>query len=109
MRRDFNLENGIFCKGEFNNFQLYHNGISLTPKCHAIAYIPKMLIAVKSKKTVYVYKPEITTINNVIMLVKLAKFEVFDSYAYMKIKINSKVFIIDSNVQISLCECTKMY
>ena len=109
MRRDFTLENGIICIGEYNNFKLYYNNIALTSKCHAIAYVPKTLIAVKCNKTVYVYKPNISLDEGVPTLIKLASFEVFNAFAYMKIKINGNVYIIDSNVQISLCECPKMY
>lgn len=109
MRRDFIIENGIICKGEYNNFKLYYNNIELTYTCHAIAYIPRTLIAVKCNKVVYVYKPNIIFDIETPILVKLATFEVFDVFAYMKIKINGKIYIIDSNVQVSLCECAKMY
>lgn len=109
MRRDFTLENNIVCKGEHNNFKLYYENAELTPVCHSIAYVPKTLIAVKCDKTVYVYKPNIVLENNIPTLFKLATFEVFNAFAYMKIKIDGKVYIIDSNVQISLCKCSKMY
>lgn len=109
MRRDFSLENGIVCKGKYNNFKLYYNDVELTPLCNYIAYIPKTLIAVKCDKTVYIYKPEIILNENTRSLIKLASFEVFDTFAYLKIKIDDKVYFIDSNVQISLCECAKMY
>lgn len=109
MRRDFNLENGIVCKGEYNNFKLYYNDVELTPKCNAIAYIPKTLIAVKCDKEVYVYRPNIIFDIETPMLVKLATFEAFNTLVCIKIKINSKIYMIDSNVQISLCESEKMY
>ena len=109
MRRDFTLENSIACKGEYDNFKLYYNNTELTPNCNSIAYIPKTLIAVKCDKTVYVYKPNIILDNHIPILTKLATFEVFNAFAYMKIKIDGKVYIIDSNVQISLCKCSKMY
>ena len=57
----------------------------------------------------YIYKPNIIFDIETPILVKLATFEVFNAFAYMKIKINGNVYIIDSNVQISLCECVKMY
>lgn len=109
MKRDFTLENGIICKGEYNNFKLYYNNIELTYRCHDIAYIPKTLIAVKCNTVVYVYKPNIIYDIETPMLIKLATFEVFDAFANMRIKIDGKVYIIDSNVQISLCNCNKMY
>lgn len=109
MRRDFPLENGIICKGETNNFKLYYNDIPLTPPCHMISYIPNTLIVVKSKKTVFIYSPKLIEKNNNISLVKLAVFNSFDSNSYMKIKIKGKVYIIDCNTQISLCECKRIY
>lgn len=84
MRNDFPLENGIVCKGEVNNFKLYYNDIPLTPTCHMISYIPSTLIVVKSKKTVLIYSPKITEIDNNISLVKLAIFNSFNSNAYIK-------------------------
>lgn len=109
MRRDFVLENSIICKGKYNNFKLYYNNIELTGSCNAIAYVPKTLIAVKCDKMIYVYSPNVILDNNITILIKLATFEILNLFAYMKIKIDGKVYIIDSNVQISLCKCSKMY
>jgi len=109
MRYDFNLENGIICKGEYNNFKLYYNDVALTHNCQSIAYIPKTLVAVKCDKKIYVYKPTIIFDIDTPMLIKLASFKVLNVLAYMKIKINNKVYTIDSNVQIRLCNCNKMY
>lgn len=109
MMRNFPLENGIYCKGKLSKFKLYYNNKAVTPFCNAIAYIPKKLIVVKSNKTVHVYRPEIVTFNNTPTLNKLAAFKVYDTCAYLKVKIDDKVYIIDSNVQIKLCECAKMY
>lgn len=109
MRRDFPLENGIVCKGKTNNFKLYYNDIPLTPSCHMISYVPNTLIVVKSKKTVYIYSPNLTNNSNNISLVNLAMFNSYNSNAYMKIKIKGKVYIIDCNAQISLCECKRIY
>lgn len=100
MMRNFPLEKGIYCNGQLNNFKLYYDNKALTPVCNAIAYIPKSLIAVKSKKTVYLYIPEIVTDGDKTTLVKVASFESFDTYAYLKVKINGKSYIIDSNLQI---------
>jgi len=105
MMRHFPLENDIYCKGKFNKFKLYYNNKAITPFCNSIAYIPKTLIAVKSNKTIHVYKPETMAINDTNTLIKLASFKIYETCAYL----NDKVYIIDSNVQIKLCECTKMY
>ena len=107
MRRDFNLENGIYCEGEYNNFKLYYNKTELTPYCYEIRYIPGTLIAVKSKKTVYIYIPKVITENDNICLAKAASFDTINCNAYLKIKLNNKIYIIDSNVGISICECSK--
>lgn len=80
MQRDFTLENGIHCKGEYNNFKLYYNNIELAYACHAIAYVPKTLIAVKCNKVVYVYRPKIILDNDIPILKKLANFEVFNAF-----------------------------
>jgi len=109
MRRDFTLENGIYCKGEYNNFKLYYDNIALTPSCHEITYIPGILIAVKSKKTVYIYIPKLLAEKDNIFLAKATSFDTINCNAYLKIKLNNKIYIIDSNVGISICECDKMY
>lgn len=108
MRRDFPLENGIYCKGIFNDFKLYYDTIELTPSCNSIAYIPNTLIALKSYRTIYVYKPKVINLNGVISLYEIAKFETKTSNAYLKIKLYDKTYIIDSNIQISLCNCSRL-
>jgi len=109
MNNIFWLENGIMFKGNFSCFKLYYNDIELTPTCHEIAYIPKTLIAVKSNNTVFAYKPIIAFYNNTYSLIKLASFDTVNCNAYLKVKISDKMYIIDSNVGVSLCECAKMY
>ncbi len=108
MRRDFFLENGIYCKGVYNDFRLYYNDMALTPSCSNIAYITGTLIALKCGKRVYVYKPTIIENNGIYKLYQIAMFETIDSSAYLKVKIYDKLYIIDSNVQIKLCECPKL-
>jgi len=108
MRRDFSLENGIYCKGLFNDFKLYYDTIELTPSCNNIAYIPNKLIVLKSKKIVYVYKPKIINVEVIPTLFEIAKFESKTLDAYLKVKMNDKTYIIDSNLQVSLCNCPKL-
>lgn len=108
MRRDFYLENGIYCEGLFDDFKLYYNKQELTPSCSNIAYIPNTLIAIKSGTTVYVHKPKIIKVGGKISLYTIARFESRTPNAYLKVKMYDKTYIIDSNVQISLCNCPKL-
>lgn len=108
MRRDFYLENGIYCRGSFDDFKLYYETLPLTTSCNSIAYIPNRLIALKSGKTVTVYEPRVVNVNGKNLLYEIAKFESKNPNAYLKVKVHDKVYIIDSNVQISLYNHSKL-
>lgn len=108
MDRNFVLENGIYCEGKSDNFRLLYKGYVLTPSCSNIAYVQGKLIAVKSKNAVFIYKPRIRKGGGQYTLIQLAMFETYDSSAYLKINIQGHLYIIDSNVQIKICECPKL-
>ena len=108
MRRDFYLENGIYCKGLCDDFKLYYGKKSLTQSCLNIAYIKGVLIAVKTKQGVYVYKPKVLLVDDDYCLEKIAYFEVYNSTAYLKVKLQEHTYIIDANVQIKLCSCKNL-
>lgn len=109
MARDFlELENGIFVDGNMSNFRLVYDNKDLTPVCCRLGYIKGVLIAVKSDKVI-VYKPEIEIVNGVPTLVKIADFLTYKPGAYLKITIGEKSYIVDANVQITSCTCTKLH
>ena len=108
-RNFFELENGISMVGPISNFQLVYDNTPVTPpSCCNLSYMPGILIAVKCDKVI-VYKPEIEIVDNVPTLVKIADFCTYNPGAYLKISIGEKSYIIDSNVQITLCSCKKIY
>lgn len=105
IRRDFELEKGIVCKGFIHNFSLYYNDVALTPECDAIAYIQNKLIAVRSHGVVTVYLPEIHEIESEYVMPRIACFKCYRNNAYLKVNLGDSTYIIDSNVQIKLCGC----
>ena len=108
MRKEFFLENEIYCKGTTHNFHLYYTNIKLTPALDDIIYIPKTLISVMSEKNILVYKPKIVLVDNVPTLYEIARFKPLSPNAYLKVILNNKAYIINSNMQITLCDlCSK--
>lgn len=108
MRRDFSLENGIYCYGMANNFKLYYNNIELTPSCHTITYIPSTLIVVKSKNIIHIYRPKVIVVGATPKLIKLASIELYTCATSITININDKIYLIDSNLKVRLCTCTEI-
>ena len=102
MKRNFELENDIYCRGEFDSFKLYYKGTEITDICSNIAYIPRTLIAVKCGNTVHIYKPKIVYVDSIPHLEKIAMFETNGHYVYLRIKIKERTYDVDSNVQINL-------
>lgn len=100
MRRDFTLENGIYCKGLTNDFKLYFETMELTPSCSDITYIPNTLLVYKSGKTVHACEPKISYESGEPKLREIIKFEVMIPYGYALIQLHGKTYIIDYNLQI---------
>lgn len=109
MRRDFPLENGIYCKGLINDFKLYYNAIELTPNCNNMAYIPNTLIAVKSSTTIYVYEPKTIDIGGFPLLRKIANFESKSPNAFLMVNVSDKAYIINYKLQVCRCNSIKSY
>lgn len=109
MERNFFLENGIYCEGEYNNFRLLYKEYVLTPSLSNIAYIPNKLIAVKSGIEVLVYDTKVIKDLNGYLLLPLASFKTYDVPTFLEITIRGITYTIDKNIQIKICEHTKMY
>lgn len=102
------IENGIFMKGPISNFQLMYKDKTLTPHCSCLGYIKGTLIAVKCDKVI-VYRPEVEIVDGTTSLIKIAEFYTQTPGVYLKVTIGEKTYIIDSNVQISYCNCIKLH
>lgn len=109
MKRNFFLENGIYCEGEYNNFRLLYKEHVLIPSLSNIAYIPNKLIAVKSGCEVLVYDTKVTKDLNGYLLLPFASFKAYATPTLLKITIQGITYTIDNNVQIKIGEHTKMY
>ncbi len=109
MRRDFTLENGIYCKGLKNDFKLYFDTLELTPSCTKITYIPNTLLVYKSGKKVYICEPKISYASGEPKLKEIMKFEGIMTNGYALIYLHGKTYIVDYNLQICRCNPKKSF
>ena len=106
LRGNFDLENGIVCRGCNNKFYLFYDEVAITPCFSAISYMPKKLIAIRCGNVVIVYSPEVSEVQERDYVLKeIATFKCCNDNAYLKVKLGESTYIIDKNVQISLCCC----
>lgn len=101
MRRDFYLEEGIYCKGLINDFKLYYDTIELTPSCSKISYMPNDLLVYKTGNTIYICEPKISYAGINPKLIEIMHFESNVSVAYALVCLHGESYIIDRNLQIS--------
>lgn len=109
MRKDFSLENGIYCRGLTNDFKLYFNSIELTPSCSDLRYLPNTLLVYKSGKTIYICEPKISYASGEPKLKEIMRFEGKMPNGYAFIYLHGKRYIIDYNLQICRCNPLKSF